>query len=101
MKSFSVFKGLQKPLTYKGFKGKFIYWGIGCLLAGLILGALTMTMVNMFLGVLVLAGTIIGGLFYTASRQKKGLHSKMVSSGHYIHHAHFKIRSHHVKQKGI
>jgi hypothetical protein len=98
MKSYPVFKGLQKPLTYKGFKGKFIYWGIGCLLGGLILGALTMTMINMFFGVLVLAGTIVGGLFYTAGKQKKGLYTKTTSTGYYIYQAQFKNRSHHVKQ---
>jgi hypothetical protein len=27
--SFEVFKGLQKPLVFHSFKGKFIYWGAG------------------------------------------------------------------------
>lgn len=73
---FSVYKGLQKPLIFRGFKGRFIYWGIGSLLAGLVLGALTMSLINMWLGAVVLAGCVTGGLLYTAHKQKQGLHSK-------------------------
>ena len=40
---FPIYKGLQKPLVFRGFKGKYIYWGLGSLLAGLVLGALTMS----------------------------------------------------------
>jgi hypothetical protein len=91
---FAVCKGLQKPLIFRGFRGKFIYWGLGSLLAGLVLGALTMSLVNMYLGAVVLIGSIVGGLFYTASRQKKGLHSKTRAGGIYIHPARLKnIRS--------
>ncbi|WP_432328096.1 plasmid transfer protein [Mucilaginibacter sp. P25] len=81
---FAVYKGLQKPLIFKGFKGKFIYWGIGFLLVGLVLGALTMSLINMWLGAMVLIGCIVGGLLFTATRQKKGLHLKTRSSAIYI-----------------
>lgn len=81
--AYNVYKGLQKPLVYKGFSGKFIYWGIASLLAGLVLGALTMALFSLLLGVVVLAGCIGGGLLYTASRQKKGLHDKSRANGHY------------------
>jgi len=83
-KRFAVYKGLQKPLIFKGFKGKFIYWGISSLLAGLVLGALTMSLINMWLGAFVLVGCIVGGLFYTAAKQKGGLHSKKRFKGIYI-----------------
>jgi len=73
---YPVYKGLQKPLIFKGFKGKFIYWGLGSVLAGLVLGALLMSLVNMWLGALALIGCMVGGLFYTASKQKGGLHNK-------------------------
>jgi hypothetical protein len=85
MKRYPVYKGVQKPLMFKGFKGKFIYWGVGCLLAGLVLGALTMTLINGWLGALVLAGCISGGLFYIARRQQKGLHSKTRSHAIQVH----------------
>jgi hypothetical protein len=90
MKRYAVYKGLQKPLMFKGFKGKFIYWGVGCLLAGLVFGALTMTLVNGWLGALVLVGCIASGLFYIAGRQKKGLHVKTRSPAIYVHPPQFK-----------
>jgi hypothetical protein len=77
---YAVYKGLQKPLIFKGFKGKYIYWGLGFLLAGLVAGALTMSLINMWLGAVVLIGTIVGGLLFTAGKQKGGLHVKSRSS---------------------
>jgi hypothetical protein len=85
MKRYAVYKGLQKPLIFKGFKGKFIYWGVGCLLAGLVFGALTMVLVSGWLGALVLIGFIVGGLFYIAGRQKKGLHVKTLTRAIQVH----------------
>jgi hypothetical protein len=81
---YAVYKGLQKPLIFKGFKGKYIYWGLGSVLIGLVLGALTMSLVNMWLGAIVLIGSIVGGLFYTAGKQKGGLHSKSRASNIFI-----------------
>lgn len=98
VESFNVYKGLQKPLVYKGFKGKFIYWGLGSLLAGLVLGALTMAVISMLLGVLVLAGVMGGGLLYTASRQKSGLSDKTRNSGQLFHYP-SKFRFHHGKKE--
>ena len=83
-RTYKVYKGLQKPLVYKGFSGKFIYWGIASLLAGLVLGALVMAIFSLLLGVIVLAGCIGGGLAYTFSRQKQGLHQKTRSVGLYL-----------------
>lgn len=83
-KRFPVYKGLQKPLIFRGFRGKFIYWGIGSLLAGLVVGALTMSLVNMWLGAILLVGCITGGMLFTASKQKQGLHSKSRSNKIYI-----------------
>ena len=89
-KTFAVYKGLQKPLVFRSFKGKFIYWGLGSLLAGLVLGALTMSLINMYLGAMVLIGCIVGGLLFTAGKQKNGLHDKTRSRGIYIHQLNLK-----------
>lgn len=83
-RKYPVYKGLQRPLIFKSFKGKFIYWGIASLLTGLVLGALTMSLVNMWLGALVLIGCIVGGLLFTAQKQKGGLHSKCRNTNIYI-----------------
>jgi hypothetical protein len=89
-KRFAVYKGLQKPLIFRGFKGKFIYWGLGCILAGLVLGALTMSLINMWLGAIVLVGCMAGGLVFIAGKQKNGLHSKANSRDVYIHQLNLK-----------
>ena len=100
-KRFAVYKGLQRPLIFKGFKGKFIYWGVGSLLLGLVAGTITMALVNMYIGAVVLAGIIIGGLFYTAGRQKGGLHDKPKPGGIYVHPVNLKILQVYGKQKRI
>ena len=82
---YAIYKGLQKPLVYRGFKGKFIFWGVGALLAGLVLGGLTIALVNMWLGALVLIGCVVGGLLYIANKQKNGLHSKSADKAICIH----------------
>ncbi|EHQ26464.1 hypothetical protein [Mucilaginibacter paludis] len=97
-KKFAIYKGLQKPLVFRGFAGKFIYWGIGCLLAGLVFGALTMSLVNMWLGAMVLIGTIVGGLFYIAGKQKNGLHDKSRAKGTYVHSVSLKKINHYVRK---
>lgn len=89
-KQFQVYKGLQRPLVYRGFKGKYIYWGVGALLAGLVLGALTMALVNMWLGLMVLVAGISGGLVFIAVKQKKGLHIKTRTTGVFIHQVNLK-----------
>lgn len=82
---FAVYKGLQKPLVYRGFSGKFIYWGIASLLSGLVLGALCIALFSMIVGLIVLIACVAGGLSYTLTRQKLGLHEKTRSSGIFHH----------------
>ncbi|WP_169306871.1 plasmid transfer protein [Pedobacter polaris] len=100
-KQFSVYKGLQKPLIYKGFKGKFIYWGIGVLLLALVFGSLTMALVNKYLGGFVLVGIIVGGLFYTAGQQKKGLYSKTKYKGIFLYAVNLRRISQYEKRNRI
>jgi len=89
-RQFQVYKGLQRPLVYRGFKGKYIYWGVASLLAGLVLGALTMVLVNMWLGLIVLIAAVASGLVFIAAKQKQGLHIKTRPRGIFIHQVNFK-----------
>jgi hypothetical protein len=98
-RKYPICKGLQKPLQFRGFKGKYIYWGLGSLLAGLVLGALTMSLINMWLGAIVLVGSVVGGLVYIAARQKKGLHSKSSSLSVFVHPVNLKRLNRYVTQK--
>ena len=83
-KTYAVYKGLQKPLVYKGFKGKYIYWGVGFLVLAMVIGAIIMAAISKLIGVIVLAGIMGGGLWYTAQTQKKGLYNKTRNIGIYI-----------------
>lgn len=101
IRKFSIYKGLQKPLVYKGFKGKFIGWGIGSLVLGLVGGGLLGTLTNMYLGGLATIAAIAGGLTYTFYRQKSGLHSKTRSRGVFIHSIHLKQSYANTSKDGI
>jgi hypothetical protein len=81
---FNVYKGLQKPLVFKGFKGKFIYWGIASVVSSLIIGGVVGTLVNGILGAVAMIICIIVGYLLTAIQQKKGLHNKSRSRGIFI-----------------
>ena len=71
--SYNVYKGLQKPLIFKGFKGKFIYIGGACItLASFMWGGITLVIV------------MFGGLGITSQLQRKGLHRKDKRKGIYI-----------------
>jgi len=100
-KKFQVYKGLQRPLTYKGFKGRFIYWGLGILLCSLILGAVTMATINMYLGAILMIGLIASGFMWLAGRQKKGQFDKTLLKGIFIHPVNLQKIYRYVRQKGI
>jgi len=87
---FSIYKGLQKPLVYRGFKGKFIAWGIGSLIAGIVAGGVIGALTNMYLGCFITLISIASGLSYTFHRQKAGLHDKTKAKGVIIHSANLK-----------
>lgn len=97
-KRFPIYKGLQKPLIYKGFQGKFIGWGIGSLVTGVVLGGLIGSLTHMYLGGIITITIIVGGLLYTSQEQKKGLHNKTRYEGVFLIELNFKIR-HHAKKE--
>lgn len=81
---YNVYKGLQRPLVFKAFKGKYIYWGIGILIGSLVFGIIIAVAVSMLVGAIVFIGGMVGGLLYIATKQKKGLHDKDKSKGVFI-----------------
>lgn len=85
MKHYPIYKGLQKPLVYRGFKGKFIAWGISSLAIGLIIGGLTGAILNMYLGGVMTILSMSAGLGYTFHKQKSGLHDKARANAIFIH----------------
>jgi hypothetical protein len=70
--SYPVFRGLQKPLVFKYFRGRYIYWGLGSLLAGLISAMLLSSLLNLFWGLGSMTAILGAGLGYTAYWQQRG-----------------------------
>jgi len=85
MAEFKIYKGLQKPLVFRGFKGKFIYWGLGFCAGGVVLGGIVST-INGIASIVVTVIAIILGLYYTVSKQKKGLYNKNIDKNVIIHY---------------
>ncbi|MBW8323680.1 MAG: TIGR03750 family conjugal transfer protein [Prolixibacteraceae bacterium] len=84
MHQYSIYKGLQKPLVFKGFKGRYMYWAIGFIILGIVLAAVVGTLLNFLFGAAALIVTAVGGIIYTSQRQKGGLYDKTKSYGIYI-----------------
>ncbi|WP_316826076.1 plasmid transfer protein [Pedobacter miscanthi] len=100
-KRYKIYKGLQRPLTYKGFKGRFIYWGLGILLLSLVSGALLMAIMSMYVGAIVMIGMLLSGFFWLGSRQKKGLYDKNKLWGIYLHPCNLQKIYRYVRQERI
>jgi uncharacterized membrane protein len=98
-KHFPIYKGLQKPLIYRGFQGKFIGWGISSLVIGVVLGGLIGSLTSMVLGGAITIAVIAAGLFLTSQQQKKGLHSKTKYVGVFQIPTSLKSRNHVQKEK--
>jgi hypothetical protein len=81
---FNAYKGLQKPLIFKGFKGKFIYMGFGSIGGALVLCIIVSTVFSLVWGGITLIIVMAGGLALTAMGQKKGLHNKDNRKGIFI-----------------
>lgn len=73
---YKIYKGLQRPLVFKIFKGKYIYWALGSIVAGVIVGGAVSMIVSSIAGAIAMVLVAIPLMLYTISRQKEGLYSK-------------------------
>ena len=81
---YPVFKGLQRPLEFLGFQGRYIYWAAGTC-GGAILGFIIAYVTFGFLvGLAVLTVVLAFGGVFTFVKQRKGLHSKNDEKGIFI-----------------
>ncbi len=82
---YRMYKGLQRPLTFKVFKGKYIYWAGGVLLGSMIGGGVVAGTVNNMAGLATFLGVGIGGMLYCVTTQKKkGLYNKTNKTGLFV-----------------
>lgn len=75
-KTFLVYKGLQMPLVLKGFKGRYIYWGLGLMLSAFIFSTIVTVTMGIIIGVLFMVVYFGTGLYILSNKQKKGMYSK-------------------------
>lgn len=85
---FPVFKGLQKPLEFMGFQGRYIYWAAGTAggaIVGFIIAYCFLGFVVGLVGLVVLVFAISTGAALIFLKQRKGLHTKKSDQGVYIY----------------
>src|SRR5665213_2287892 len=82
---YAIYKGLQRPLVFKMFKGKFIYQGAGVLVAGIVIAGIITALVSSIIGLIVLFAVTVPGLLYVINKQKEGLHDKRKEKAIFLH----------------
>lgn len=81
---YPVFKGLQKPLEFWGFRGRYVWWAMGAVFGAILAFIAGYTIDGFVLG-LVLSVIILGfGYMMIEIRQRKGLHTKKIMKGVFI-----------------
>lgn len=74
--TFEVHKGLQKPLVFKTYKGRYIYWMAGGLFASFILCVILCVLVGYLYGGIALVVGAASVVYYVNMKQKGGIHPK-------------------------
>ena len=82
---FPVFKGLQKPLEFMGFQGRYIYWAAGTVGGAIVGFIIAYCLVGFVVGLVVLVVAISAGAALIFLKQRKGLHTKKSDQGVYIY----------------
>lgn len=81
---YPVFKGLQRPLEFLGFQGRYIYWAAGTAGGGIVAFIIGYIAVGFILALVLLTLTLAFGGVMTFIKQRKGLHSKNEEKGIFI-----------------
>jgi hypothetical protein len=74
---FFLYKGIKKPLVFKGLRGKYIYQGAGTFVGTLVLGIILSNILGFFFGLLIALGIgafLIWKIFH--NQRVKGLYDK-------------------------
>jgi len=78
---YRIFKGVQKPIEFKGFKGKYIYMGLGGGFVILVICGTLFATCGFAVGVACLLLCLPGWFFFLSRKQKRGLTAKKNTSG--------------------
>ena len=81
---YPVFKGLQRPLEFLGFQGRYIYWAAGTAGGGIVAFIIGYIAVGFVVALVLLTFILAFGGVMTFVKQRKGLHSKNEEKGIFI-----------------
>lgn len=82
---FNSYKGLQKPLVFKMFKGRFIYVALGVLVGAMLMAMIVSIIWSLVVGLITFLVGGLGGLAVALMNQKKnGLYRKNKNQGVFI-----------------
>lgn len=94
-RTYAIYKGLQRPLVFKVFKGRFIYLALGALVGGITAGIVASVVIGAIAGLVAMAIVAIPLLMVTIEKQKQGLYEKrrdeavfIIPSKHTIYRKH-------------
>jgi hypothetical protein len=86
-KKYSVYKGLQRPIQFKGLKGNYIYYAFAIAGGSLLVFIIMSTTINFIAATIGMAVFLFGGIIGMALYQRKyGLYRKKLKKGIYIVH---------------
>ena len=83
--SYPLFKGLQKPLEFMGFQGRYITWAAATIGGGILSFIIVYCILGFVAGLIVLAVTLCIGAALIFFKQRKGLHTKKEEHGIFIY----------------
>lgn len=82
--SFRIFKGLQKPLEFMGLKGRYVWIGLGAVVATIIAFIIIFIAAGFLPALITGLGIPVAVIIWIRQRSKRGLHSKRSDKGVYI-----------------
>ena len=83
--NYPMFKGLQKPLEFMGFQGRYITWAAATVGGGILSFIIVYCILGFVAGLIVLAVTLCIGAVLIFFKQRKGLHTKKDDQGVFIY----------------
>ncbi|HRM88658.1 MAG TPA: DUF4133 domain-containing protein [Prevotella sp.] len=83
--NYPMFKGLQKPLEFMGFQGRYITWAAATVGGGILSFIIVYCILGFVAGLIILAVTLCTGAALIFFKQRKGLHTKKEEHGVFIY----------------
>jgi len=81
---YKIYKGVQKPVMFKGMKGKYIYIAGGVIGGGLLFIIIFSSILGFLISIGIGIGIVVGGMTYVLGKQSQGLYSKNKEQGKFI-----------------